>query len=88
MADDKNSPVAAIMMKLKEGKGAPPPPSAVPAPGMMEGEGDDSEMGLEAAAEDLISAVQSGDAKAVVSALRDAFEMLEGMPHAEAGEVE
>ena len=38
---------------------------------------------LESAAEDLISAVHSKDVKAVCSALRAAFEMMESQPHEE-----
>lgn len=38
---------------------------------------------LESAAEDLISAVHSKDVKAVCSALRAAFEMLDSQPHEE-----
>jgi hypothetical protein len=38
---------------------------------------------LESAAEDLISAVHSKDVKAVCSALRSAFEMLDLEPHKE-----
>jgi hypothetical protein len=38
---------------------------------------------LESAAEDLISAVHSKDVKAVCSALRAAFEMLDMEPHQE-----
>jgi hypothetical protein len=42
--------------------------------------------GLDAAAEDLISAVKAGDAAGVKSALRAAFDLLESEPHEEAGE--
>lgn len=38
---------------------------------------------LESAAEDLISAVHSKDVKAVCSALRAAFEMMDAQPHEE-----
>ena len=38
---------------------------------------------LESAAEDLISAVHSKDVKAVCSALRAAFQMLDSEPHEE-----
>lgn len=38
---------------------------------------------LEAAGQDLIDAVKSGDAKAVAAALRAAFELVDGEPHEE-----
>lgn len=48
------------------------------------GSDDESEYDmLESAAEDLISAVHSKDVKAVCSALRAAFEMMESQPHEE-----
>lgn len=46
-----------------------------------EGKGD--EQGLEAAAEDLITAIHDKDADAVVEALRNAFSILDAEPHEE-----
>ena len=43
---------------------------------------------IEASAEALIRAVHAKDAKAVASAMRDAFQILESEPHEEAGESE
>lgn len=48
-----------------------------------EGEDESEYDMLESAAEDLISAVHSKDVKAVCSALRAAFEMLDSQPHEE-----
>lgn len=44
--------------------------------------------GLEAAAEELMRAVESKDAKGVALALENAFYLLESMPHEEAEEEE
>lgn len=49
--------------------------------GEEEGEGD--EQGLDAAAEDLISAVHGKDTAGVVEALRNAFSILDSEPHEE-----
>jgi len=45
--------------------------------------GGDYEQGFEAAAEDILSAVKSGDAKLLASALHDFFSQCEAMPHDE-----
>ena len=50
-------------------------------PAAEEAKGDD--MGLEAAANDLIQAVHGKDAGAVVEALRNAFTILDSEPHEE-----
>jgi hypothetical protein len=44
--------------------------------------------GLQAAAEELLKAVESKDAKGVALALENAFYLLESMPHEEAEEME
>ena len=43
---------------------------------------------LESCAEDLMSALESGDKRAVASAIRSAFQVLESEPHEEPGEIE
>jgi hypothetical protein len=53
--------------------------AAKPAP---EAEGDEDE-GLAMAAEEMLSAIKSGDAKGLQAALRNAFTMLESEPHEE-----
>ncbi len=66
MADDKKKRVAMIVAKLSPA----PKPEAAPE------EPDDSmQMGLEAAAEDVMAAVQAKDAKGVASALKSFIEM-------------
>ena len=57
--------------------GGPPGADAGPE----EAQGD--EMGLEAAANDLIKAIHTHDATAVVEALRNAFTILDAEPHEE-----
>jgi hypothetical protein len=52
-------------------------------PAAEEAQGDD--MGLEAGAHDLIKAIHSADAPAVVEAFRNMFSIMEGQPHEEAG---
>jgi len=44
---------------------------------------DDSSAAIEACAAALISAIHSHDAKGVAEAMKDAFEILESMPHEE-----
>jgi hypothetical protein len=61
------------------GRLAPKPSGA--DDGDEEGEGDDR--GLEAAAEDLIKAVETKDAKSVAEALENAFSILDAEPHEE-----
>lgn len=51
-------------------------------------EPNDSNAGIEACAQDLISAVHAKDASAAASAIRAAFEMLESEPHEEGPHVE
>lgn len=51
--------------------------------GEEEGEGKGDEQGLDAAAEDLISAVHGKDTAGVVEALRNAFAILDSEPHEE-----
>lgn len=80
---DHGNPVAAIMLKLgkKPGDGAGPPEQG-DGDG---GGGDEGVQGLHVAAEQLIQAVHAGDTAAVADALKAAFDMLESMPHEEAG---
>ena len=56
---------------------------AAPKGGEDEG-GSDGENGMDTAADELIAAIHKKDAKAVVSALRAAFEICEASPHEEA----
>ena len=59
-------------------------PAADPMEGMeAEAEPAGDEMGLEAAAEELIKAVHARDAGMVVDALRNAFAIMESEPHEE-----
>jgi hypothetical protein len=83
MFGDPKKTAAAI---LAGPKGSPPPGEESEAAGLdgaelPEDDGDD--MGLEAAADDLIAAVKGGSASAVASALRNAFAILESEPHEE-----
>lgn len=58
-------------------------PDDKPEQSSNEDQPDSSNMALEAIAEDLIQAVHAKDPKRVTQALKDAFEMLEMMPHEE-----
>ncbi len=49
---------------------------------------DDSSAAIESCAQELIRAVHAKDTKAVSEALKDAFEILESMPHEEGEHVE
>jgi hypothetical protein len=76
VTDDPKSPVAAILMKLNkkpegEGPAAPPPQDDLASPGAV---GESDPLGL--VAEDLISAVKTGDVEGVKSALQAAFQQL------------
>lgn len=65
-------------LKLKEGS------ASMPVEHVRRESDEESEYDmLESAAEDLISAIHSKDVKAVCSALRAAFEMMESQPHEE-----
>lgn len=55
----------------------------VRAPDAPESEEDQGNQGLQAAARDLITAIQSGDEKAVAQALHAAYELCESQPSAE-----
>lgn len=57
--------------------------SALPADPVTRAPDDDSFDVLEVAAQDLIAAVESKNAKGVASALRAAFDLCEGEPHNE-----
>lgn len=52
-------------------------------PDMKDQESDGSGEALEAAAKDLMSAISKNDHKAVASAIRAAFDILESQPHEE-----
>ena len=66
-------------LKLKKEVGATGPVESITR---ESDDGEDYDM-LESAAEDLISAVHSKNVKAVASALKAAFEMMESEPHEE-----
>jgi hypothetical protein len=59
---------------------------AEPMSGEEELPAGDGDIGLEVAAEEMMSALEAKDAKSLVRALRSAFEILESQPHAEYGE--
>jgi len=44
---------------------------------------DDSHEGMHAAAQDLLSAIESKDVKSIAEALKAAFEIADSMPHSE-----
>jgi len=70
--------VQILVGKLKTPSFVQKPGEESSSPDMPPGDVNDADYGLQAAADKLISAVHSKDAKAVVSALKDAFEMLDG----------
>ncbi len=83
MPHDEHSPIAAIMLKL--GKKKDGEPGAGPPEGGDDGDG---AHGLHMAAQQLIHAIHAGDEVAVVHAFSAMFDMLESMPHEEAGDGE
>lgn len=85
MADDKKKGLAALIISMKGKK--PEGPAEDPEMGSGESPGGD-DMGLEAAAQELIDAVGSQDAAGVASALRNSFSILESAPHEEGEHIE
>lgn len=72
---DHKKTVSLIMQKRKGETGFTSEPNEIQAPNSHEG--------LEAAAEDLIAAVESKDKRAVAAALKSAFEICDASPHDE-----
>jgi hypothetical protein len=73
MADPKKG-LALMILEHAKKKGSASPPAAQPD-GDEEPDGDEDMAGLESAAEDLIDAVRSGDARAVAQAFRSMKEL-------------
>lgn len=69
---NKNSGVAGLIVK-----------SRVPDEKPESDESEDKDAAIHACAQDLISAIQVKDVKAVAEAIRSAFEILDSMPHFE-----
>ena len=87
MADDKKKGLAALIVAMKAKK--PEEGEMEEGPEGESGEepgGDD--MGLEAAAQELIDAVSAQDTAGVASALRNSFAILESSPHEEGEHIE
>jgi hypothetical protein len=79
----KDASIAGIIMKTRE-------PDTFADQNIKAAEGEEKDenkdsqaMAIEACAEDLIKAVHSRDVKAAAQAMRDAFDILESMPHEE-----
>ncbi len=75
---DKNKGIAGLILAMKAKPEAEGPE--------MEESGEEAggdDMGLEAAAQELIDAVEAKDAAGVASALRNSFAILESAPHSE-----
>ena len=70
---DKNKIGTVIASKMSKGKIVP---EDMP-------ESQETGMGLESAAEDIIAAIDAKDSGALAAALKNAFEILEEMPHEE-----
>lgn len=85
MADDKKKGLAALIISMKGKK----PEGPEDGPEMESEESPDGDdMGLEAAAQELIDAVSAQDSAGVASALRNSFAILESSPHEEGEHIE
>lgn len=78
------------MLPFQKKKLSPMLVAKVTPDGKMDPQGEEGgvDPGLISAAEELISAVKSGDAEAVAMALQAAFELCDSMPHEEGPHVE
>ena len=87
MADDKKKGLAALIVAMKAKK--PEEGEMAEGPEMESEESPDGDdMGLEAAAQELIDAVSAQDSAGVASALRNSFAILESSPHEEGEHIE
>lgn len=79
-------PVSDIVAKIAQDRGAPP--KAGDAPGPTPSPDDDaseSDMGLEACGEDVLSAMKQGDPKGFTSALKTFIDMYKGSDDDDSG---
>lgn len=79
LTNKKNSGIAATIIQNRKPDGGFDPKD----------ESQDSDSaGLEAAAQDILNAIKSGDAKALASAIKSAFEICDASPHVEGEHIE